>query len=237
LARYNCLPESEELVRLIKKASAGQYQVWEIWDDLIYMVAVELSQPLDRRENREEEYIRRGKKYDKQTIQLFPEMFLSIVNTMEKSFETGFLDILGDVYMGLELGNHWKGQFFTPYTVCRCMAKMMIEGTNIEERIKSRGYITINEPCCGAGAMIIAAADTLRSQNIINYQQDVLFVAQDIDPVCALMCYIQISLLGMSGIVMIGDTILNKYHDVWYTPLYMLNKWNSVTLLKTILKN
>lgn len=31
-------------------------------------------------------------------------------------------DFLGSIYMDLNLANHWKGQFFTPYSVCECMA-------------------------------------------------------------------------------------------------------------------
>ena len=54
-------------------------------------------------------------------------------------------------------------------------------------------------------------------------EESVLFSAQDIDPVAALMCYVQMSLLGMPGFVIIGDSLIpsDKY-DVWYTPMYFL---------------
>ena len=41
----------------------------------------------------------------------------------------------------------------------------------------------------------------------INYQQNAYFVAQDIDPLVAKMCYIQLSLLGCPGVVIIGNTL------------------------------
>ena len=34
-----------------------------------------------------------------------------------------------------------------------------------------------------------------------------ILVAQDIDPLVAKMCYIQLSLLGCSGVVIIGNTL------------------------------
>lgn len=67
----------------------------------------------------------------------------------------------------------------------------------------------------------------------VNYQTSVLFVAQDIDLTAGLMCYIQLSLLGCPGYVVIGNTLtepsvsLDKRGlipqdkgNVWYMPFY-----------------
>lgn len=72
----------------------------------------------------------------------------------------------------------------------------------------------------------------------INYQTDVLFVAQDIDYIVGMMCYLQMSLLGMPGYVVIGDTLASpsvSYDkrgllpvdkgNVWYTPLLRIPVW------------
>ncbi len=42
--------------------------------------------------------------------------FAIVVEALERNPEQ---DFLGELYMELELGNHWKGQFFTPYCVCK----------------------------------------------------------------------------------------------------------------------
>jgi len=57
-----------------------------------------------------------------------------------------------------------------------------------------------------------------------NYQQNAYFVAQDIDPLVAKMCYIQMSLLGISGVVLIGDTLANNTDEMehWYTPFHYM---------------
>lgn len=54
--------------------------------------------------------------------------------------------------------------------------------------------------------MLIAFANVAREHKL-NYQRDVLFVAQDIDQTAALMCYIQLSLLGCPAVVIVGDSL------------------------------
>jgi hypothetical protein len=128
------------------------------------------------------------------------------------------------MYMQLNLGDHWKGQYFTPSYVCELMAKCI----NIDfSDIKKKGYITVNDPCCGAGGMLIAYAKTALEADV-NYQNEVLFVGQDIDAVVARMCFISMSLLGMPGYVIVGNTLLNDTEnwDYWYTPLYFLNNFH-----------
>ena len=72
--------------------------------------------------------------------------------------------------------------------------------------------------------MLVAAAQACHEANV-NYQRDVLFIGQDIDPVVARMCYVAISLLGLSGYITIGNTLLmdTENWDYWYTPMYMAN--------------
>lgn len=71
----------------------------------------------------------------------------------------------------------------------------------------------------------------------INYQRSVLFVGQDIDEVVAKMCYIQISLLGCPGYVVVGNSLsepvcgttiepdYKKPENIWFTPLYFTDVW------------
>ncbi len=72
--------------------------------------------------------------------------------------------------------------------------------------------------------MLIACAGECASQGV-NYQRDVLFVAQDIDPVVARMCFISMSLLGMAGYVVIGDSIRmdTQNWDYYFTPMYFVH--------------
>lgn len=84
--------------------------------------------------------------------------------------------------MELGLSNDSGGQFFTPYNVCQMMAEMTIG--NVVPQVKERGYITINDPACGAGATLIAGVHAAAKQLMkagFNWQNHILVTAQDID--------------------------------------------------------
>ena len=53
-----------------------------------------------------------------------------------------------------------------------------------------------------------------KQETYINYQNHVLVAAQDIDMTVALMCYIQLSLLGVAGYVKIGNSITDPITDI-----------------------
>lgn len=102
---------------------------------------------------------------------------------------------------------------------------------------RSQNSISVNDPACGAGATLVAAANIFHRKKI-NYQTRVLFTANDIDRVVAQMCYIQLSLLGCAGWVAVANTISNPVcgdplmpvekpgQEFWYTPFYFRGEWN-----------
>lgn len=82
------------------------------------------------------------------------------------------------------------------------------------------------------GALLIAMAAAYRRHYPgHSYQQEVLFAAQDIDRTVALMCFVQLSLLGCAGYVVIGDSLRGPLrgsdlfpipgdgYEIWYTPM------------------
>ena len=141
-------------------------------------------------------------------------------------------DFLGSLYHYLDLQQEQKGQFFTPYHICECMSELQFTGDEKAEKLEEKGCISVNDPACGAGAMLIAFANVAKRHGI-NYQKHVLFVAQDIDRTAAMMCYIQMSLLGCPAIVVIGDSLAKPFphpdNEVWCTLFYHLNQWRFTT--------
>ncbi|MBQ2397129.1 MAG: N-6 DNA methylase [Bacteroidales bacterium] len=103
--------------------------------------------------------------------------------------------------------------------------------------INEKGWASVNDPACGAGATLIAMANAMKKHNI-NYQNHALFVAQDIDRITGMMCYIQLSLLGCAGYVVIADTLCNPLpgkvlfpepngnQELWFTPMYLSDVWH-----------
>ena len=143
-------------------------------------------------------------------------------------------DFLGEVFQGLGLNSHWKGQFFTPYHMCEFMAEITLGGAEAE--IERKGWIGVNDPACGAGALLIGARNVMVKRGLP--RTGALFAAQDIDRTAALMCYIQLALLGCAGCVIIGDSLLhpptghplcldpNPELDVWYLPMFYEETWH-----------
>ena len=217
---------------------SDRFRIWEVWSDFITLVAITLSNSIDKVhfELREKEYLNIINKYTKQEQEKFPELFRHLIMAMERDKDQ---DFLGDIYMALELGNHWKGQFFTPYNVCKMMAHM--QRGNLDGQIEKDGIISVCDSCCGAGALLIAFANAAEAdlEGKYNWQNHILFAAQDIDRVTGLMCYIQLSIIGCAGYVKIGDSLTSPMtqgeadynlsapkSDYWYTPMYFSDVWH-----------
>lgn len=160
----------------------------------------------DQRESRYHE-IRKG--YAREDFAHFPEMFGLLTLAME---DAGFDDVLGGLYMMLELGNARSGQFFTPYPVSRMMASMIVgDGADARER----GFLDMAEPACGAGGIVIAVADALHAVGV-NYQRHLHATCIDIDLRCVHMTYLQASLLHIPAIVVHGNSICGEVWGHWY---------------------
>ena len=222
-------PQYTQIVKLFNKLT-GARQLWELWQDGITMFALSISNTVDHRfrDKREQEYIEIAHKYSKGEMQVFVEIFSEIVNQLEADQEQ---DFLGDLYMQLDLGSHWHGQFFTPYNVCQAMAEMTFEEISDVSEVKP---ISAMDCACGGGALLIAAAHAYRKSiesTGLNAQWYLSVYAQDISKVTALMCYVQISLIGYAGKIKIGDSLLNPLTDadngsnIWYTPMWFSDVW------------
>ena len=197
------------------------------------MIACSISNAVDRTpehfERREKEYMSCLERMG--SNELPSQLFGIIVTALENEPEQ---DFLGKMYMNLELGNHWKGQFFTPYNVCKMMSE--ITCGDADRRIEEQGYISINDPACGAGATLIAVVNSLKDGKH-NFQNHVLFVGQDIDRIVGMMCYIQLSLLGCAGYICIGNSLTNPLtgdvlfpqeregQELWFMPMFQSEVW------------
>lgn len=211
---------------------------WEVWQDFITMYACAISNAVDKSHFNEREamYLKRIQKYSKKEQELFPQLAAEVVLALEKNPEQ---DFLGKIFMELNLSNDSGGQFFTPYNVCRMMAEMTVG--DVVAHVEKHGYITINDPACGAGAALIAAVHAAAkplSEAGFNWQNHVLVTAQDIDYTVALMCYIQLSLLGAAAYIKIGNTFTepmdstDTLENYWFTPMYFSGVWSARRLFK-----
>lgn len=206
---------------------AFRYSRWQVWNDFLSLSALSLANVMPGPENgeREEQYLSIMNSYQKEDQEAFPKMLGLVVLALEENPEQ---DFLGSLYHYLDLQQEQKGQFFTPYHICHFMSELQFAGDGKEVQIEKKGHISVNDPACGAGAMLIAFANVAKKHGI-NYQKQVLFIAQDIDRTAAMMCYIQLSLLGCPAIVAVGDSLAKPFphpdNEVWCTLFYQLNQW------------
>ncbi len=111
---------------------------WQVFADFVEMAAISVSNAVDwgRREKREERYLEIVKRYTADEVTKFPEMFADLTIALDE--DTG--DVPGRTFHDLELHNKWAGQYFSPYPLCRMIAKMPIADTaDLEARITERG--------------------------------------------------------------------------------------------------
>lgn len=225
-----CLDYRKEFLRIFKRFTY-RYRAWEVWSNFIVMFACALSNPVDKNhfDEREDLYLRTIKRYNKQEQPLFSELAAYTVMALEENQEQ---DFLGSVYTELGLNSNEHKQIFTPYHVCELIAEITME--DVVERVKKEGYITLNDPCCGAGTTLIAGIHAARKRlekANLNYQNHILVAAQDVDMVVALMCYIQLSLLGIAAYIKVGDSLTepmveNDFNEnYWFTSMCYSDIW------------
>lgn len=211
----------KDIINTIRSIS-GKYSEYEVFTDWIRCCALSISNSLDILhgkvwQDRERTYLDTIKKYTAKEAKEFARMCAMLAET----FEDHMSDVLGEIYMEAGMGSRAAGQFFTPYHLSLACAKMGVNGYSPED-----GPFTINEPSCGGGGMIIAAAQALKDKGI-NYQRCMRVVAQDLDWKGVYMCYVQLSLLGIHAICVQGNTLSEPYQKTYasgrvlYTPKAM----------------
>ena len=191
-------------------------RVNEVFKDFLILCTCSLAQPFYRSSEIEQRYLNTVKHYTKEQAEEFSKLLALLVMALEEKHQ----DFLGQVYMQLNLGNVANGQFFTPYNVSKMMSKICF--VDIEKQLEEKDFITLSEPCCGSGGMIIAYAETLKEHGY-DYQYQLFVEAIDIDEMCFMMAYIQLSLLGVGAKVIHGDSLTLNFHKVLYTPFYFVN--------------
>ena len=189
-----------------------------VFKDFLTLCTYSLAQPLYRSNELEQKYLQTVKQYTKEQAEEFSKLLALLVSGLEDKYQ----DFLGEVFMQLNLGNSAIGQYETPYTVSKFMAEINFSEVEISQKIANNNLITLSEPCCGSGGMIIAFAETMKEHGF-NYQKHLYVEAIDIDEMSFMMAYIQLTLLGIPAKVIQGDTLTLKFQQVLYTPFYFLN--------------
>ncbi|MDM0029150.1 N-6 DNA methylase [Variovorax saccharolyticus] len=201
--------------------NARRHRLHAVFADFCELCALSISNAVDRAQfdAREARYLQIVARYERDEVLRFSQM----LGVLTQWLEVGFADCLGDLFMSLELGDHWKGQFFTPFSVASLMAQLTV--LDARETIEAQGFLSVSEPACGAGAMVIACAEALHLQGI-NYQKTMHVTATDLDATAAHMAYLQLTLLHVPAIIVHGNSLTLKQYGYWVTPAHVLGGWD-----------
>ena len=210
--------QQKEFNKLLKEVSFPSKWQIEGFKDFLELSHIALAQPFYQSEEMEKRYLEIAGKYKKEELDKFAKMLAIAATALGEKHH----DFLGEVFMGNEMGDSYKGQFFTPYHISYFMAQINLG--SIEETIKDKGYFSMCEPTCGSGGIVIACAETVTKQGF-NPSEVMWCQAQDIDNLCFMMTYIQLSLLDVPARVVLGDTLAFEENKVLYTPAFIREDW------------
>jgi hypothetical protein len=202
--------------------SYGRRSLSQVFSDFCEISALAFRNSVDLAgwDDREKRYLKIVADYTPEEVDRFTQLLAKLALELEVEMS----DVLGKLYMSLGLGKKGIGQFFTPYHVSYLMAQMTMAG--LAEKLETQEFITVNDPCCGSGGMMVAAAATLRDDGV-NYQQSMHVVAQDIELTAVHMAYIQLTLLHVPAVVIHGNSLTLEQRDAWPTPAHVLGGWDA----------
>jgi type I restriction-modification system DNA methylase subunit len=165
-------------------------------------------------QTREAEYLEEAKHWEKSELELFGKALGALIVEMEsKPFE----DVLGGYYMEFALsskGQKWNGEFHTPKNVSDMMARMILGGM---ESLPAEGPITVCEPACGAGAMILSLAEACLPE----VRRRLRVTAIDISLTACDMAFINTTLWGVPTRIIHGNSLSVECWAAWSNIHYI----------------
>lgn len=168
-------------------------------------------------QTREAEYFEAIKGWKREELELFAEALGALTAEMEtKPFE----DILGGYYMEFVLstkGQQRHGEFHTPKPVCDLMAQIIMGDP---ASLPKEGSITVCEPACGSGAMILSIGQVCPPEA----RRRLRVTAIDISRTACDMAFINTTLWGIPTRVIHGDSLAMKYWAAW-SNLHYIAPW------------
>lgn len=186
------------------EAAAGHRTTYQVFVDAVHLYAAEMElalaeTPADRTRIGED-YARTAAKYDTDARRHISLALAAVVNCLEVERR----DILGHVLEVMGATNARNGQFFTPPDLACLMARV---GGVPKDRSPGQ-VVTIHDPACGAGVLLIEQAEYLIQHGV--HQADLFIDAGDVDARACDIAYVEFSLLGYPAVVRNQDALSMK---------------------------
>lgn len=155
---------------IVKKlrANTGATDMHTVFGDFCAMAAAAIRNRVDSHgfQEREDDYERMKARYTDEQMTRFAEVLALVTLELEENPR----DVLGEIYMQLEISSREQGQFFTPYSVCQLMAGMQFG--DAADRLQATPFLTLYEPAFMRKSGVsrdsewVARARTIRSRTL-----------------------------------------------------------------------
>lgn len=197
---------------------APQENRMKVFSDFVFLGSVAYQNQVFYQQELEDRYLARINRYSKNDV----NKLVALLAELTMSLHSKPQDLLGQLYMQLDLGQKRIGQTFTPSSLQRLMAKLTFP--NIESLIQSQGYIRQSEPCCGSGGMIIEFANHMKERGF-DPSLELFVVATDLDINAVHMTYLQLSILNIPAQIVHGNTLTMEHWTTYATPALYTDEW------------
>ena len=209
-------PEPDDFRKVLGRLS-HRHDIRRVFDAFIRLSACALSA-----KTREAEYLEEAKLWEKPELEMFAEALAALTVEMEgKPFE----DVIGGYYMESALsqkGQQRNGEFHTPKTVCDMMARMVLGDP---ASLPVEGPITVCEPACGAGAMILSFAEACPPE----VRRRLRVTAIDINLTACDMAFINTTLWGVPTRIIHGNALSSECWAAW-SNIHYIAPWLPLAL-------
>lgn len=123
-----------------------------------------------------------------------------------------FRDVLGELFMRLDVNSARAGQYFTPWSIAEMMARMQFDRAVFEKTVAEKGMVTVCDPAVGSGVMLLAFAKVVHDELGRQGLKHLRLYGQDIDQRCVNMCRIQLRMNGLDAVGRMAG-LMNSSND------------------------
>lgn len=187
----------KEIIKQLQTVTSFGYSPYKVFDDWLDLMLYALT----RNEVGYMEVVNRynnDREIGTRPIDYFANAFGLLLKVSSETNK----EMLGDIYMELNVGNKHTGQFFTPGHISDLMAL-----------ITEPAEGNICDPASGAGGMFISCA-----KRMTNRQLDCSrFYGTDIDLTCVKMTSLNMCFFNLNGYAIWGDSLTTEVWKVWET--------------------
>lgn len=215
------MKQGQTLQKALESIASDGYRAGEVLRAFALLSACALAprvkspeHPMGSVSVREDECMAEARRWKPEHLNLFSDALAELVCAMENR---PFADLFGELHQEWRADYDRKsgGEFYTPPELCKLLARMTLSKVDFP----GDRPIDLLEPACGAGGMVLAAAEAL----VDEYKLSPLCVRAtciDIDRTACDICFVNLTLWGIPATVVHGNALTNETWAVWRNPFW-----------------